>query len=90
MKRSSIELALIDRQVGQLGGDDPPAGDQRAAPDERHRGDGARLAAPGADDLVAQVELPVGVALGGLVGEVDVRGEVARLAVLDSPGRKRT
>ena len=28
--------------------------------------------APGADHLVAQVQLPVGVALGGLLGEVDV------------------
>ena len=51
------QLALVDREVGELGGDDAPAGDERAPPHERHRGDRAGVPAPGADHLVAQVEL---------------------------------
>ena len=40
------QLALVDGEVGQLGGDDRAAGDQRHAPDERHLGRLALLAAP--------------------------------------------
>src|SRR5580698_2355221 len=76
------QLALVDREVGKLGGDDPPRGDQRASPHERHRRDRAERAAPRADRLVAQIELPVGVSRGCLGGEVDLRGELGRLALL--------
>ena len=40
------ELALVDREVRELGGHDRAAGDQRHAPDERHVGRLALLAAP--------------------------------------------
>src|SRR4051812_41823800 len=53
--------ALVDREVGELGGHDHAAARERAAPDERHLGRVARFAAPAPDDLVAEVELPVGV-----------------------------
>src|SRR5439155_18320622 len=77
------ELALVDRETRQLGGNDAPAGDERVPPNERHRCRRAGVPAPGADHLVAQVELPVGVALGGLIGEVEVGGKVARLPSVD-------
>ena len=77
-----VELALIDGEAGQLGGHDRPAGDQRPPPDQRHRGDRPVVPAPGADHLIAEVELPIGIARGRLLGEVHLRGEVARVAAL--------
>ena len=76
------DRALVDGQPRQLGGHDGAAVDQRAAPDERHRGHLALLAAPAADDLLGQVHPPVGVVVGGDVGEVGPAVEVRRLVVL--------
>ena len=73
------QRALVDREVGQLAGHHGAAVDERAAPHERHGGGLALLAAPGADDLVAEVDLPVGIGLGRLRREVGDGVEVGRL-----------
>src|SRR5689334_21448735 len=49
--------ALVDGQAGELGGGDRGAVDHGRTPDERHRSDVALLAAPAADDLLADVDL---------------------------------
>ena len=74
------ERALVDRQVGQFGGDDRAAADHRHAPDQRDVGDVAVLALPAGDDLVVEVEVPVGVGVGGLGGEVRPGLELRRRA----------
>ena len=76
------ELALIDREVGELRRDDGPAGDHRHAPDERDVGHVAALAAPGSDDLVTEVELPVRVLLGELARVVGIAPKFGRGAAL--------
>ncbi len=77
------EDALVDGQVGQLGGDDGAArAAHRRAPDQGHGRLAPLLAAPDAHDLVAEVELPVRVAGRGLVGEVGDGLEVAGVALL--------
>src|SRR3712207_3278849 len=68
------QRALVGREVGELGGGDRAARDGRGAPDGRDRRHLAVLAAPGADDRVVEVELPLGVRGGGLLGDVGVRG----------------
>ncbi len=73
------EDALVDGEVGELGRRHGPAVHHRPAPHERHRGGLALLAAPRADDLVAEVDGPVGVRLGRVGGEVGHRVEVRRL-----------
>ena len=72
-------LALVDGEAGQLGRGERAAAHERHAPHERDRRDLAVLAAPAADHLLAEVHLPLGVAVGGLVREVGPRVEVARL-----------
>src|SRR4051794_14688837 len=73
------EDALVDDEVGQLGGRHHGALDHRPPPHERHLRGLALLAAPGADDVVGEVDLPVRVALGGVGGEVGLGVEVRRL-----------
>ena len=73
------QLALIDRDSAELGGEDPPPAHEWATPDEGHGRRGAPAVAPVADDLVADVELPFGVAGGRLIGEVAVGGQLDRL-----------
>jgi hypothetical protein len=72
-----MQLALIDGQVRELCGDHRAAGDQRHTPHEGHVVGLALLAAPAADHVVVEVELPVGIGLGDLGGEVDLGLEVA-------------
>src|SRR5882757_6370186 len=48
------EHALVDGEIGELGGHDRAAARERAAPDERHVGAVVSLAAPDPDDLVAE------------------------------------
>ena len=64
------ELALIDGEVRQLGGDDGAAGNERDAPHEGHVGGLALLTPPRADHVVVEVDLPLRVCLGGLGREV--------------------
>src|SRR5579859_5285415 len=59
---------LVDGKTRELGARDRTAGHERAPPDERHRRLGTVLAAPGPDHLLADVERPVRVALGRLLG----------------------
>src|SRR4051794_32660699 len=73
------QQALVDGEVGELGGGDDPAPDERDAPDERHRRGLPLLAAPRAHDFVVEVELPLRMVRGGLVGGVGVSAEGGRL-----------
>ena len=74
MKRSSTSTHWSTREVGQLGGDDR-AGARAAGRPQTSVTCATLPSSPRqrADHLVAEVELPVGVALGGLGGEVGGR-----------------
>ena len=76
------ELALIDGQVRELRRGDATPRNQRVPPDEGHRGDRVAMPTPGADHLLAQIQLPAGVSHRRLFGEVEVTGELARLCRL--------
>src|SRR5207237_10196372 len=73
------ELALIDGQVRELRRGDATPRNQRVPPDEGHRCDRVAMPPPGADQLLAQIQLPAGVSHRRLFGEVEVTGEHARL-----------
>ena len=80
MKRS-LEIAfLVDGLGVELGGGGDGAADEGAAPDEGDGAGAAVLAAPAADHVVVEVDLPVRVVLGEDVGEVGLGLEVGWLA----------
>src|SRR4029078_11534043 len=73
------DRALVDGARAQLGGRDRAAAHERDAPHERHRRDLFALAAPAADRLLGDVELPVGVLVGGVGRVIGPAVELARL-----------
>jgi trypsin len=79
------QLALVDGGGPQLGGDQTPTADQRPSPRQRHGG-GAFAAAPTADDLVTDIELPLWIARSGLAGEIAMSGQIDRLGGVVEPG----
>ena len=80
VKRSLDERALVDGVLAELGGGDRAALDERRAPDERHRATLALAPRQLPTTSSERSSVPVGVALGGLLGEVGVGGEVALVA----------
>src|SRR4051794_22319314 len=74
------DLALVGRRRSELGRCQGATLLQCAAPDQRYVRDQFAAAAPPADLLVGEVELPARIRLGGLVGVVGVGRERRRLA----------
>ena len=77
---------LVERLAVELGRRGNRAADQRQPPDQRHVTAAAAVGAPAADHVVVDVDLPVGVVLGGDVGEVGLGAQVRRLAVVVAAG----
>src|SRR4051812_31122082 len=73
---------LVDGLVIELGRRGDGTGHHRRPPDQGHGPGAAVLAAPTTDDVVVEVDLPVGVVLGEDVGEVGLGAQVARAATL--------
>jgi hypothetical protein len=73
---------LVDGVLVELGGGRDGSLEQGAAPDQGDGSGAAVLAAPAADDVVVEVDLPAGVVLGEDAGEVGLGLEVAGVALL--------
>ncbi len=76
-----VDGGLVEHLAVELGGDGERAADQRRPPDQRQLAAAAAVAAPGADDVVVEIDLPVGILGGGDVGEVGGCDHLAGLAV---------
>ena len=84
-----LEDAPVDDVLGQHGRRDRGAGHHRHAPHERHVREVLARAVPLRDDVVAEVELPLRVALGDLLGEVGHRRRSPRRPRRPPPGAGR-
>ena len=82
------DRGLVDRLAVELGGRGDRAADERQAPDQGDVAAAPAVGAPAADDVVVEVDLPVGVVVGGDVGEVGLRPQVGGLAAVLARGER--
>src|SRR5919108_5614141 len=76
-----LHRRLVEHLAVELGGRGDGTPDERPAPHQRDVATPISLRPPGADHVVGEVDLPIGVVLGGDAGEVGLGAQVGRFEV---------